>query len=152
MKISYHNKHFDKVHNYIGVVEKTLTKLDTLVSDILCMVRAEKEDKHETVININHIVNDAVQTFETLRDKNNVDIITDIAIEDITTYRFQYQSIVENLLSNALKYSDAQEEKSYVKISTYQEGNFICLSVRDNGVGIAPKYHNKIFTLFNITN
>lgn len=58
------------------------------------------------------------------------------------------ESILYNLISNAIKYRDP-ERTPYVAIKTTQENEFVCLAVMDNGLGIdLRKYKQNIFSLY----
>jgi len=60
--------------------------------------------------------------------------------------------VIQNLIENAAKYSNP-ESRSRIEIGTKTEGqNSIVFFVRDNGIGIAPQYHENIFGLFNKLN
>lgn len=58
-----------------------------------------------------------------------------------------FKSIVYNLLSNALKYH-APERKPEIKLSCGQEGDFLVLRVKDNGLGMKSRAIHKIFSMF----
>lgn len=57
------------------------------------------------------------------------------------------RSILQNLLSNAVKYR-APDRKPKISVRTERKGPFVHLSVTDNGMGIEPSKHNKVFGLF----
>ena len=50
-----------------------------------------------------------------------------------------------NLVSNAIKYSPENDE---IEIAVAHSGNSFQIAVHDNGIGIDPKYHGKIFAKF----
>ncbi len=56
------------------------------------------------------------------------------------------QHVLANLLANAVKYAPAGAGE--IVVSGGQQGDRVRLCVRDNGVGIAPEYHEGIFKLF----
>jgi signal transduction histidine kinase len=56
------------------------------------------------------------------------------------------QQVFMNLLGNAIKHAGAIEPK--IEISWQDAGPFYEFSVRDNGQGIAPQYHERIFGIF----
>jgi signal transduction histidine kinase len=53
--------------------------------------------------------------------------------------------VFQNLIGNALKYCEGKPE---IQISASQEDGFAVISIRDNGIGIAPEYQQQIFGLF----
>ena len=59
-------------------------------------------------------------------------------------------TIIQNLLENAIKYSDTEKEAPYVAV-VIQENRItkaISISVRDNGIGIDKEHQKKIFDMF----
>jgi signal transduction histidine kinase len=66
----------------------------------------------------------------------------------ITVKSYLY-SIMYNLLSNAIKYRSSEVPLT-IHLNTLQDKDNICLSVKDNGMGIDMKKHgDKIFGLYN---
>ena len=53
-----------------------------------------------------------------------------------------------NLIGNAIKHNSSVKKK--VVISSQRKGEFFEFTVEDNGPSIAPKYHEKIFQMFQI--
>ncbi|MET0044206.1 MAG: ATP-binding protein [Candidatus Thiodiazotropha sp. 6PLUC3] len=60
--------------------------------------------------------------------------------------RLQLGQVFSNLISNSLKYHGGKKGK--IHISSEKIGDFYEFTVRDNGQGIAPEYHDKIFKMF----
>ena len=58
------------------------------------------------------------------------------------------QEVLENLIDNAVKYMGDQPNP-HVEIGARQDGEERVLYIQDNGVGIDPRYHEKIFGLFD---
>jgi light-regulated signal transduction histidine kinase (bacteriophytochrome) len=65
-----------------------------------------------------------------------------------TVWMDQTQAIqlLQNLIGNALKYHSA--EPPHIHLSGRQVGNEWIVSVKDNGLGIEPRFHQHIFTVF----
>lgn len=62
------------------------------------------------------------------------------------TEKLPLQQVFSNLISNAIKHNRA--ESGYVKISVKELDDFYEFSVADDGPGIAPQYHDKVFVIF----
>jgi signal transduction histidine kinase len=66
----------------------------------------------------------------------------------VVSVRSYVQSILFNLLTNAIKYRSPHRPLE-IEVFSYQEGNFICLGVQDNGLGIdLEKYQDKLFGMY----
>nr|WP_232337797.1 ATP-binding protein [Deinococcus arboris] len=59
----------------------------------------------------------------------------------------QLRQLLQNLIGNALKFR-APGRAPQVQVSAQREGDWVRLSVQDNGIGIDPAYHERIFTVF----
>ena len=70
-------------------------------------------------------------------------------VEKLTSLRAYFYSIVFNLVSNAIKYRHPDRPLK-IHVESALEGEYICVSVKDNGLGIdLEKYGSKIFGLYN---
>lgn len=58
----------------------------------------------------------------------------------------QLSQLFQNLLGNAVKYRGAEPPR--IHVSAQDEGEFVRFSVRDNGIGIDPNHHERIFQVF----
>jgi two-component system phosphate regulon sensor histidine kinase PhoR len=59
--------------------------------------------------------------------------------------KVHFSNVIFNLLDNANKYTP---EKPTIEIRTFNEDNFICLTIQDNGIGISKDNQKKIFDKF----
>ena len=63
-------------------------------------------------------------------------------------YDFHLVQIFQNLIGNALKYRSAAPPVIEIRASAELENGRWLFSVRDNGIGIAPRFHEQVFGLF----
>ncbi len=66
------------------------------------------------------------------------------------TDKIKIQQVFSNLLTNAIKYND--KEKIYIRVDMKETADKWEFSVEDNGPGIEPQYHEKIFVIFQTLN
>ncbi|QQT24657.1 PAS domain S-box protein [Sphingobacterium spiritivorum] len=91
------------------------------------------------------IYNKVVQQFIVEIQTKEAVVTTDFEVKGIYYYRIYLESIMLNLISNALKYS-VEGKRPHIHIRAYQDRNNVCLSFEDNGVGIdLQKYGNQVF-------
>jgi signal transduction histidine kinase len=69
----------------------------------------------------------------------------------IRSYEYPIETIISNLVDNALEYRH-QDRTPEINISASDYGNHWSISVRDNGIGISPEYYAKIFVIFQRLN
>jgi signal transduction histidine kinase len=56
--------------------------------------------------------------------------------------------ILNNLLSNSIKYHDENKQDRYIEVRTTDSGNECVITVEDNGIGITREFHDRIFNMF----
>jgi len=117
--------------------QKSLRKLEELVRDIL------------SDINIETVINDALDKLKFMDNFQRLNIEYDLKFSGtLTAMRNRVVLIVENLISNAVKYQDLEKSTPYLKLSTYQSGHNFVLTAQDNGIGIPKNQQKNLFEMF----
>ncbi len=105
-------------------------------------------------INLAAALSDAIQIMQDSINKRNIRIEVDCenAPENIRIQESQFHQMLVNLIKNAIEAIDEltklgdRHEAPRIQIRAYIDGDFLCLDVTDNGIGIAPEDLNKIFS------
>ena len=139
----------ERLLNYTTIIEKENIRLKHQVERVLQMAKMDKEDiglKKEKV-DVHQIISDAIQnTALSLREKHGT-----IACElnarhhRIDADRLHLTNVLYNLIDNAIKYCKQSPE---IVIRTTDANKHLCIDVIDNGLGIAPENHKKVFQKF----
>ncbi len=139
----------EKACKSIDVALSSLTKLEELVHSILSLTRIKNEKEEPELIETDRIIREAVEKLSHMENFNRLDIQLDFHFnEPLSLKKSRLILIIENLISNAIKYQDTENEKSFIKISTYRKENSFIFAVEDNGLGI-PDYHREnLFVMF----
>jgi PAS domain S-box-containing protein len=125
-------------------------QLDDIIKDINTIVAARQLDRLEMErVNFEYKVKRVSQLLEDQIIESNAKINTDFSqAPEVITVKTYLFSILYNLISNAIKYRNSSVPLE-ISISTSKAENFICLEVRDNGLGIdLVKNKDKIFGLY----
>ena len=135
---------------FIETLNTEIIRLNRMVNDILDFSRLDSNAKIEKSENdISKLVDDCVSQVEVLLKEHNLKI--EVEKEDnIPLIMCNYDAIARSLinyLSNAIKYAP---QDSTIKVRLYKEpeNNQIVVTVRDEGIGIAPEYQKKVFERF----
>jgi len=95
------------------------------------------------------MVEKQLQNLQAVITKSKAVVETDLQVPEIFTSKVYFESILHNLLSNALKYS-AEDRQPNIRIRTWQDNNAVFLAVSDTGIGIdLDKHGQKLFGLYN---
>jgi len=139
----------EKASSHLGLIHESLQKLLELVSDILKLAKLNHESLPVVPISIEAIVENSLKkmaymdNFSRLQIQTNFDTQVSLKapVEHITL-------VIENILSNAIKYQDDSKRDSFVHVSTQSEGDRLVLKICDNGLGIPEQSRAKLFQMF----
>lgn len=140
---------FDNVKQCIDFSQSQLTKLETLIQDILQLTQAKNIDEADEVVNVREVVIESLNKLSYMPNFDTIDIQTNLNAPDyVAVQKLRLSMIVENLLSNAIKYYDVDKELPIIIISSRLNGTCYEVTIEDNGLGIPEGKRGKIFTMF----
>lgn len=135
---------------YLIMMEKSVDKLESFIEEVIQYSRnARLPIKHEC-FQFKQFALDILLNYQYINDYNKITFeIEDTTGEPITTDGMRLRIILNNLISNAIKFHRTDlNEKPKVKITRLIESNNDVISVEDNGRGIESEYLDKVFEMF----
>jgi len=137
---------YDSLPEYIDFVKKSNEQMVNLVDSILEYSKLEiKEKRKKEKINLKEEVENILTLLKTSTTDRDVQIHFN-NLPTILFYPSVFKIILKNLIENGIKYNQSSEPT--IHINHKIEGDFFQLIVSDNGIGIAPQFHEKIFEMF----
>jgi PAS domain S-box-containing protein len=118
-------------------------RMEALIDGILQYSRAGRVKAKPEDIDTGALVKEVI---EFMSPPERVQIVVAPGMPSIRAEKIPFQQVIMNLLGNAIKHAGATEPK--IEISWQDAGPFYEFSVADNGQGIAPQYHERIFGIF----
>jgi two-component system, OmpR family, phosphate regulon sensor histidine kinase PhoR len=121
--------------------------LAKMINDLSTLSRAERgvaDDPED--INVRQMLNDLYGEYHSHAEKKGLkfDLDTGARLSTVYTSRLYLEEMIQNLISNAIKYTTGGS----IKLSAHQSGNSITFSVTDTGIGISKSDQKKIFGKF----
>lgn len=137
-----------RTREYLDISQNELQRLSLLVDKVLKLSMFEKKDVElkQEVFDLGQVVDEVVSSLrlQTEKYRGQITVETSGSLQ-LRGDRLHLQSVVFNLLDNALKYS---KENPSIRVQlTGREGE-VELKVSDNGIGIPAGYLNKVFEKF----
>lgn len=124
-------------------IQERVARMQELTHGILEFSNATADTEQSIPVNIQELT-EALRCDFVLSD-TQLDLHSDVA--QISVEPMYFRRVVENLVSNAIKYHDSQQPL-YIQINIEASGTMCRVSIVDNGPGIDPKFHDRIFSLF----
>lgn len=125
------------------ILRSRIDRLNQLLKDLLDYSQAGNEKGSIAEISIAEIV---AETTELLDSDQSFEICYTGVQDNFVTYETPVRQILLNLLNNAIKHHD--QNTGLIIVDVVHEDGRLNFTVQDDGPGIAPTYHDKIFGLF----
>ena len=137
------------VRHFISLIKKENSRMDKKVETILQIASLDKKEiefKFED-ISLHSVIERAVDTIEILLMQRNATIKLNLNASQPVIYgdTDHLTNLVNNLLDNAIKYSDGSPE---ILVETKNNEKGIIMSVADKGIGMSKSVQNRIFERF----
>lgn len=130
----------------IGFIRSSTEKMDRLISAILRLSREGRRVLTPERLDMNAVVGGIVEAMQHQLTETETEINID-ALPAIESDRLAVEQIFSNLIENSVKYRDPRRPGRITVTGSKRLGRLV-YEVADNGRGIAPKDHQRIFDLF----
>jgi len=130
-------------------ITQQMEKLEGLVVDILELARADLSSTDPELVRLVDLVNEVkTRHIQTLADMKIKFTYEDNGQLVLDTSRIRLTQVLENLISNSIKYCATDDSQRFVRVVGRSTIEGVEISVEDNGLGIAPDQQSQVFELF----
>lgn len=147
-----------KIEHYIEKIRSSAKRMTTLIKDVLKYSQLSHTDEIATSIDLNKVLENAIEDFDLLIEQKNARIISN-KLPRINGVALQLHQLFSNLIGNSLKFT---EENPVIEINCEKAGkretkeisqlkpesSYYKIELKDNGPGFPEEYASQIFELF----
>ncbi len=121
-------------------------RMRALLADLLAYTQVARDDQEVTEpVNLNRVLETALRNCQAAIEESGARINSD-NLPSVPGYESHLVQLFQNLISNSLKYRS--ERPPRIDVTVEKQGSFWRIAIKDNGMGIAPEYHEQIFGVF----
>ena len=149
--IASKEKDLEQLQLLFTMIDKSIRKLDGLVSDLLILSRDNRIDDPYTDIDIDQLTKESISNYDFIKGFKEITISVNIANTDnvgLYSDKTRLNVLLNNLISNAIKYRRDIGKKSYINIDITLTDEMCEIKISDNGEGIKKEFHQQIFDMF----
>ncbi|HEY4289831.1 MAG TPA: ATP-binding protein [Puia sp.] len=128
----------EKMRKHLDLIPERIKRMENLIDGLLEYARISRDKSTKELVDLNALVGELA---EIIVPKGCGFIFKDLPT--LWTERLLLQQVFSNLISNAVKYGHGQ-----ITVSCRDTGNFYEFTISDNGPGIPPEFHERIFIIF----
>ncbi|MCR9075354.1 MAG: ATP-binding protein [bacterium] len=141
------NVRADRVPGFIDRLDAACGKLRKCVNDLLELSRAGYVTFRPEKVSMREFLAKLLRSHDLEIREIGVDVRVQEELPDIVFDRQRLVDVLDNLVTNALKYGMTAEEP-VLSIHAQETDSEIHFCVEDNGAGLSPDYHDRIFNIF----
>jgi light-regulated signal transduction histidine kinase (bacteriophytochrome) len=132
--------------DFIGFTVEGATRMQRLINDLLAYSRVGTGDRARQAVDLERVMATVDTNLAHSIDEHHAEITHD-PLPTISGNEPQLVQLIQNLVSNAIKFH-APDRAPKVHVSARPDPAGWMITVRDNGIGIAPEYFERIFVIF----
>ncbi|HSF73148.1 MAG TPA: ATP-binding protein, partial [Microcoleus sp.] len=132
----------DTLHQ-MNLLRGRVHRMEALIEGLLQYSRVGRIQVPSEMVKVDNLL---AEIIDSLAPPSEFEVKVEPGMPTLVAERLLLQQVFSNLISNAIKHNRA--ESGHVKISVKELDDFYEFSVEDDGPGIAPQYHDKVFVIF----
>lgn len=132
------------IREFLSLMRQRVHRMEKLITGILDLARIGRVAQANETVFVRTLLRDII---DTLNPPPGFKVELPFFLPTLTTNAVQLQQVFTNLISNAIKYHH-HPETGTVHIGCDDAGEYYLFSVADDGPGIDPEYHDRIFVIF----
>lgn len=137
----------DQVQKDLQRIEGAANKLDEILSNLLELARVGRVIRPSEEVDFGQLTREVLQSLDAHILSDGITVNVSPHLPMVYGDRARLREVLENLIGNAIKYTGGHPGP-LIEIGTRTQDGGQVIFVRDNGQGIDPRYHNRIFNLF----
>jgi signal transduction histidine kinase len=141
----------EKIIPYLKEIDHTTRNLNEVIGRLTTISHINSQPLKIERIHVHHFLGGIIQQFQQRYSCTNSFILNKNMPENIYSDKILVMYILENLIDNAFKFRDPNENKLCIRVNISVAGKLV-IEIQDNGIGIPKDYTSKIFDLFFVAN
>jgi len=136
----------DRLREYLGIIVDQASKLSKLAEDTLSIAKIEAGQLNYQfkIVNVESVIQEAVSMVK-ISSRHNFHYAVDLNSSYVRGDQNKLRQVLQNLISNAVKYSPAGGKISVIVGQHDQQPDEVLFSVTDEGLGIPQEYMGRLF-------
>ncbi len=128
-------------------IKRAALRMSNLIDDLLKLSRVGRLPLEPATVDIGKTVRELSEGMSDRLARAGAELVIEQGLPSVEADPTRFSQAIDNLLENAIKYA-CRQGGARIVVGAKSIGEEIWVCVRDNGPGIAPEYHERIFGLF----
>ena len=137
----------DQGRDYLTRMSKASARLKQMIEELLILSRVGRRPQEPVRVDVGQVVASIAAGLQATVDERGARVEIEEGLPPVLGDRARVEQIFGNLMANGLKFNCSGEPTAEVGVDGVKDG-MVIFSVRDNGIGIDPQYHEQVFGVF----
>ncbi len=137
----------DKGLSYLNFANDGAQRMQKMLEDLLEYSRIGSNKEDPKPCDLNEILDKAIANLKIFIDDKAAEVRVGKGLGEIQGIESQIIRLFQNLIHNGLKFNESKKPR--VTIEREENSEDLVIQVIDNGIGIDPDYHEKVFSIFH---
>jgi light-regulated signal transduction histidine kinase (bacteriophytochrome) len=133
--------------DYLRKLAAGSARMKRLIEDLLALSRIGRRDEGEAAVDVHRVVTDVIEGMRATIDERLAIVSVESDVPLVLGDRTRVEQIFGNLIANGLKFNRSEHPTIDIGVRERTDAG-ITFYVRDNGIGIDPSYHERVFGIF----
>lgn len=147
LKDDYQDKLNPEAVEYLIRIMRSAERMDALIQDLLEYSRLSGSELTFRPVSVAEVVQNVLERRAEEIQRAGAEVMVNLEHGFVKAHPATLETAIENLVANALKFSRSGVPP-VIKVRAIDQGEFVQISVQDNGIGIAQEHHSRIFRVF----
>ena len=130
---------------FITYISEGAFRMQALIQDLLAYSRLTTQGESLKSVEVSRVVNHAMHNLRIAMKESQAEVSLD-SLPVVQGDPAQLAQLFQNLIGNAIKFRGEKPPRIHIRAES--NGQFCTLAVEDNGIGIDPKFGDRIFAIF----
>lgn len=141
-------RNFEKVETYLDMMKKTLASQERFIKEMIAITKENKKVLKLEVVDLDNLIEQVIGMHKHMTGADGIEFSKFVGVHKVFTDSYRLEIILNNLVSNAIKYHDQSKSEKTIEIHTRSENDKVIIDVIDNGMGIEGKDKSRIFEMY----
>jgi signal transduction histidine kinase len=143
----YGNKVDEKGRHYLERVMANANYMEELINDLLTLSRVGRKQENPEMADLHEILKEILDIHKEHFKEKIIEVVVQPSLPHFEFERVHLTHLFQNLITNAAKFMGNQPHPR-IEVGGREDKGWLEFYVKDNGIGIDPEYHEKIFGIF----
>ena len=139
----------EEIVKCLAMIENRIEAMNGFIAEIIDYSRNTRLEVNVEEIQLKAMVRQLIDGLHYYHQSEKISFV--VAVDEsliIHSDRGRLKVILNNLISNAIKYHDLYKQQPFIRVSAMRQGHSLLIQIEDNGQGIAAQYHEQLFNMF----